>query len=192
MADIKKDRRNYRIHSEKNKRLIKKSLKELGAGRSILIDNDDNIIAGNGVFEQAEAMHIPVRIVETDGSELVVVKRTDIKEDDPKRKQLALLDNHASDTSEFDFEAITEDFDPEFLKSISMDIKEVLQDLKVENPDYPLIPIYDEKYNAFVIICKTKTEEARVRTMLNLTQKARSYKKQFLGETYVVSSEDIS
>ena len=192
MRTIKKDTRNYRKHSEKNKRLIKKSLKELGAGRSILIDSEDNVIAGNGVFEQAEALNIPIRVVETDGSELVVVKRTDLKEDDPKRKQLALMDNHVSDTSEFDLELIAQDFDTDFLKGISLEVKEILQDLKVEQPDYPLIPVYDEKYNAFVIICKTKTEEARIRTALGLTYKAKSYKKQFLGETFVVSSEEIS
>lgn len=45
---INYDSRNYRKHSDKNKNLINKSLKECGAGRSIVIDNEDNIIAGNG------------------------------------------------------------------------------------------------------------------------------------------------
>ena len=49
--EIKPDKRNYRIHNDKNKQLIKKSLDELGAGRSIVIDNDGEIIGGNGVFE---------------------------------------------------------------------------------------------------------------------------------------------
>jgi hypothetical protein len=191
MAQIKKDKRNYRVHPEKNKRLIRKSLEDLGAGRSILIDKDDNVIAGNGVFEQAEALNIPIRVIETNGNELIAVKRTDISEDDEKRKQLALLDNHATDTSEFDLDLISQDFSEEFLKSISMDIKEVLEDIQVDNPDYPLIPMYDEKYNAFVIICKTKTEEARVRTLFNLAYRAKSYKKQFLGETYVIDSKEL-
>ncbi|MFR9509877.1 MAG: hypothetical protein SNH07_09030 [Rikenellaceae bacterium] len=61
MAEIKLDERNYRIHGERNKKLILKSLQECGAGRSILVDNDDVIVAGNGVFEQAEALKIPIR-----------------------------------------------------------------------------------------------------------------------------------
>lgn len=74
MLEIKFDKRNYRIHDDQNKRLIKKSLDEYGAGRSIVIDNENEIIGGNGVFEAWG--NKPVKIVETDGSELVVVKRT--------------------------------------------------------------------------------------------------------------------
>lgn len=47
--EIKFDKRNYRKHGEKNKRLIRKSLQENGAGRSILLDSDNSLIAGNGV-----------------------------------------------------------------------------------------------------------------------------------------------
>lgn len=112
---IKFDERNYRKHSDKNKKLINKSLKECGAGRSIVIDNEDNIIAGNGIYEQAQKLGIKTKIIETDGSELVVVKRTDLATDDDKRKQLAVMDNSSSDSSEFDFELLQEDFDVETL-----------------------------------------------------------------------------
>ncbi len=40
---IKFDARNYRKHNDKNKKLIQKSLKECGAGRSIVIDNEGEI-----------------------------------------------------------------------------------------------------------------------------------------------------
>lgn len=105
------DKRNYRKHSEQNKKRIRKSLTECGAGRSVLVDKDGCIIAGNGVFEQAEKMGIKTRVVETDGTELVVVKRTDIGTDDPKRKTLALADNATSDGVEWDLPNIVEDFD---------------------------------------------------------------------------------
>ena len=94
--EIKFDKRNYRKHSEQNKKRIKKSLKECGAGRSVLVDADDTLIAGNGVYEQAQAMGIPTRVIETDGTELVVVKRTDLRTDDDKRKLLAMADNATS------------------------------------------------------------------------------------------------
>ncbi len=42
---IKSDKRNYRVHNDKNKKLIRKSLEECGAGRSILLDSEDGIIA---------------------------------------------------------------------------------------------------------------------------------------------------
>lgn len=83
------DKKNYRKHSEQNKKRIRKSLTECGAGRSVLVDKDGCLIAGNGVYEQAEKMGIKTRVVETDGTELVVVKRTDIGTDDQKRKTLS-------------------------------------------------------------------------------------------------------
>ena len=84
--EIKFDKRNYRRHSDKNKQLIKKSLDELDAGRSIVIDNDGEIIGGNGVFEAWG--NKPVKVIESDGSELVVVKRTDLSTNDEKRKTI--------------------------------------------------------------------------------------------------------
>ena len=45
MAKIKLDSKNYRVHSEKNKMIIDKSLKELGAGRSILIDSENEMMS---------------------------------------------------------------------------------------------------------------------------------------------------
>ena len=111
MAKIKLDSKNYRVHTDKNKMIIDKSLKELGAGRSILIDSENEIIAGNGVFEQAEKQNIKIKIVETDGTELIAVKRTDLKTNDKKRKKLALIDNHSTDTSNFDFDVINVDFE---------------------------------------------------------------------------------
>lgn len=110
MEKITFDKRNYRRHDEKNKRVIRKSLEELGAGRSVVIDKEGALIAGNGVYEQAQKLKMPVRVVETDGSELVVVKRTDLATGDEKRKRLALADNVASDLSDFDNDLLQEDF----------------------------------------------------------------------------------
>ncbi|MBO5038298.1 MAG: hypothetical protein J6C85_02420 [Alphaproteobacteria bacterium] len=121
MTEIKFDRRNYRKHNDRNKALLKKSLEECGAGRSIVTDNSGEIIAGNGIYEQAQALNMPVKVVETDGSELIVVKRTDLSTDDEKRKRLAVMDNSTSDTSEFDLDMLTEDFELDELKEIGFD-----------------------------------------------------------------------
>lgn len=112
---VKYDRRNYRKHDERNKKLIRKSLDELGAGRSVLMDAENELIAGNGVFEQAEALGIKTKIIETDGSELVIVKRTDLHTEDEKRKKLALADNATSDSSNWDVDALKADWEPEEL-----------------------------------------------------------------------------
>ena len=106
---IRQDKRNYRKHGDRNKAMIRRSLEECGAGRSILIDNENTAVAGNGVLEQAEKLGIPIRVIESDGSELIAVKRTDLSPDDPKRKELALADNATTDASDWDFSTMEED-----------------------------------------------------------------------------------
>lgn len=136
---IKYDKRNYRKHNDKNKELINKSLKECGAGRSIVIDNEENIIAGNGIYEASQKLGLKTKIIETDGSELVVVKRTDLKTDDDKRKQLAVMDNSTSDTSTFDFELLNEDFDTETLSDWGIDADFEIDDEELEPEDVSLV-----------------------------------------------------
>lgn len=132
MNEIKFDKRNYRKHDKKNKSLIKKSLEKFGAGRSIVVDAEGEIIGGNGVYEQAQKLGLKTRIIETDGSELVVVKRTDLKTDDEKRKALAVMDNSTSDTSEFDMELLTADFTVDELEDFGIELPE---EKEVEVPD---------------------------------------------------------
>lgn len=121
--DLKFDKRNYRRHNEKNRELIKKSINEVGFGRSIVVDNENEIICGNGVVSQI-AKSTPIKVIETNGSELIVVKRTDLQTNDEKRKQLAVMDNSASDTSDFDIELLKEDFSIDELADFGISVFE--------------------------------------------------------------------
>lgn len=129
MTEILFDKRNYRKHNQKNKDLIRKSLKELGAGRSIVIDNDGEIIGGNGVYEQAQKLNMPVKVIESDGKELIVVKRTDLSTGDEKRKRLAVMDNSTSDTSSFDMDLLKMDFELPVIKSLGVNIPKTTVDI---------------------------------------------------------------
>lgn len=133
--EIKFDKRNYRKHGDKNKELIKKSLEECGTGRSIIIDNENEIIGGNGVYEQAKKLNIPVKIIETDGTELIAIKRTDLATNDEKRKQLAVMDNSTSDSSEWELEALAEDFSQDELEFMGLEGFESLEDAETEMPE---------------------------------------------------------
>ena len=94
ISDLKFDDKNFNKHTEYGMSLLEKSLKENGAGRSILIDKDNNIIAGNGIIEAAgQAGFEKVKIVETTGDEIIAVKRTDLKLDSKKGREMALADN---------------------------------------------------------------------------------------------------
>ena len=107
--ELKQDGNNYRKHSAENKRKIKKSIDEAGFGRSVVIDADGVLVCGNGVQSVIDG-NTPVRVVETDGTELVVVKRTDLHEGDSKRKLLALADNATADGVEWDADKLVEDW----------------------------------------------------------------------------------
>ena len=94
IEDLKQDSRNFNKGTERGQELMERSFKEMGAGRSILIDRNGNIIAGNKSQKAAIAAGIKkVRIIETTGDELVAVKRTDVDIDSAEGRKLAYLDN---------------------------------------------------------------------------------------------------
>lgn len=85
---------NANQHTENGMRLLEKSVSELGLGRSILIDKNNRIIAGNGVVETASQLGLmDVVVVETNGKQLVAVKRTDLDMDSKEARELAVADN---------------------------------------------------------------------------------------------------
>lgn len=164
---IKFDKRNYRKHGDKNKKLIKKSLEELGAGRSIVIDNDGEIIGGNGVFEAWGDK--PVKVIESDGSELVVVKRTDLSTNDEKRKKLAVMDNSTSDTSVFDFDLLKQDFDIPELKDMGVDFKEK-QIRDKEKPEVEFTEELLEEHNYIVLYFDNSVDWLQAESLFELKQ----------------------
>jgi DNA methylase len=85
-------------------------LKELGTGRSIVIDKHGNIIAGNGVIENAKAAGITdVEVVQSDGSKIIAVQRTDLDLDsDDKARQLSIADNRTAELAEWNPENLAE------------------------------------------------------------------------------------
>jgi hypothetical protein len=94
ISDLVFDDKNFNKHTEFGMSLIEKSIRNNGAGRSILIDKNNRIIAGNGVTEIAGQIGLDdVQIVETDGTKIIAVKRTDIDLDSKQGREMALADN---------------------------------------------------------------------------------------------------
>ena len=56
IKDLIQDDRNLNKGTEKGQQLIEKSLREFGAGRSLLLDKNNRIIAGNKTHRNAEAI----------------------------------------------------------------------------------------------------------------------------------------
>jgi len=91
------DAKNFNKGTSFGQSIIQKSLKEFGAGRSVLLDKDGKLIAGNKTVQNAAELGFKdVIVVKTDGKQLVAVQRTDIKLDSKKGRELALADNATS------------------------------------------------------------------------------------------------
>lgn len=161
---VKFDRRNYRKHGDRNRKLIRKSLDELGAGRSIVIDAEGEIIGGNGVFEAWGDR--PIKVIESDGSELVVVQRTDLKTDDEKRKKLAIMDNSTSDTSTWDMSLLQADFDIPDLADLGVDVK--LKDVDDKEPDIKFTEELLEEHNYVVLYFDNSVDWLQAQSLLGL------------------------
>lgn len=149
LSDIKFDKHNYRKHSVENQKLIKKSLEETGFGRSVLIDSENCLIAGNGVVSQLPK-NTKIKVVETDGTEMVVVKRTDLKTADRKRKELARNDNATANNVEWDNDELAVDFEPSELKA--WDIKELKTETDLED-------LSEQYENSFEVVVECINEE---------------------------------
>lgn len=94
IQDLVFDDKNFNVGTPFGGQLIEKSLSKFKFGRSILIDKNNRIIAGNKSVENAMAIGMEdVQIVESDGTKIIAVKRTDIDLDSPIGREMALADN---------------------------------------------------------------------------------------------------
>lgn len=107
IKDLKPDVRNARKHNPRNIGMIERSLNEVGAARSIVIDESGNVLAGNGTIEAAAQAGITaVRTVKASGNEIIAVQREGLT---PEQKtKLALYDNRTAELAEWDAEVLVE------------------------------------------------------------------------------------
>ena len=105
------DKRNYRRHTPKNVGLITDALHAVGAARSIVIDEHNNILAGNATIEAAaEAGITKVRVVKATGHEIIAVQRSGLTA--KQKKELAVYDNKAAEEADgWEAGLLAEDFD---------------------------------------------------------------------------------
>lgn len=88
--------------------MVVDALQHVGAARSIVIDEDNVILAGNGVTEAAaEAGITKVRVVDAGGDELIAVRRSGLS--DEQKRALAIYDNRTGELASWNFEQLAAD-----------------------------------------------------------------------------------
>jgi hypothetical protein len=104
ISDLTPDASNVNKGTERGHFQLDWSITENGAGRSILADADGVVIAGNKTLEVAADHQLPVRVIESDGTELIVVQRTDLRlrgkgKEATRARSLAIADNRVSEVN---------------------------------------------------------------------------------------------
>ena len=124
ITDLQFDDKNFNKGTSYGKSLMNKSLEKFGAGRSILIDKNNKIIAGNKTAETFGELGLEdVEIIESDGKKLIAVKRTDIDLDTPEGRELALADNQTAKVNlEWDFDLLENELEENTLDEWNIDV----------------------------------------------------------------------
>ena len=110
IKDLVPDPANRRRHNPRNIGMVAEALHAVGAARSIVIDEGNVILAGNGVTEAAaEAGITKVRVIDADGDELIAVRRSGLSPE--QKRALALWDNRTAELATWDVEQLAADLD---------------------------------------------------------------------------------
>src|SRR5208282_5631082 len=99
LSELKPDPKNANVGTFRGMSAVERSLRDCGAGRSIVTDKNGFILAGNKTAQAAQAAGLDqeVILVQTDGTQLVVVQRTDLDAADKRAKTLAVADNRTAE-----------------------------------------------------------------------------------------------
>ena len=108
LSSITPDDKNNNKHTAYGMDLLEKSVNKVGIIESITVSNDDKIISGNARHEvigkhfEKEAL-----VIETDGTQPIVIKRTDIESNTKEFYEASILANTTSKKNiDFDIEVI--------------------------------------------------------------------------------------
>jgi hypothetical protein len=110
VSDLVPDPENARRRTERGARMLVESLAQVGAARSIVIDENNGVLAGNGVVEAAaEAGITNLQVVDTDGQTIIAVRRRGLTPE--AKRALAMFDNRTAELAEWDPEQLHNDHD---------------------------------------------------------------------------------
>jgi len=154
------DPNNARKHSAENIKAIEKSLKQFGAARSLFVDKDGVVRAGNGTLEAAKkAGFKDVKIVDTDANTLVAVRRKDL--DATEAMSYAIADNKSAELAEWDetvlaeaIEQLVNNSDLESIEAMGFSETELKKIIEHTNVPDDVGREYDESIADDIEMCK--------------------------------------
>lgn len=150
ISNLKLDDQNINQHTQFGMQLLEKSITEVGFTEAIVISDDDTVISGNARTEVAADRGFDECIlVETDGTQPIVIKRTDIKKGSEQFAKAKILANTVAKHNYIEDAQIAEAFCEEYnLDGNALGMKIQSAD-DIENVDS-----FTESVN-FIIKCAT-------------------------------------
>jgi len=108
LSELVPDDKNNNKHTAYGMDLLEKSVNKVGIIESITVSNDDKIISGNARHEViGKHFTKDALVIETDGTQPIVIKRTDIESDTKQFYEASILANTTSKKNiDFDMEVI--------------------------------------------------------------------------------------
>ena len=115
--EIKPYERNARIHSSKQIKQIMEAIKAFGFTNPLLIDDENNLIAGHGRLEAVKQLNI-IDFKDKPIKELPAIIITGLSEAD--KKALIIADNKIAENASWDYELLQAEFQE--LEAINYDL----------------------------------------------------------------------
>lgn len=109
--EIKESNYNSRIHSEAQVEKIANSIEEFGFVNPIIIDDENEIIAGHGRYTAAKYLKL---------KEIPTIKLTHLTED--KKRAFIIADNKIALSGEWDYDMLKEEFDTILKSEMNIDL----------------------------------------------------------------------
>ena len=173
IKDLVPDAKNRRKHTPRNVGFIVDALQKVGAARSVVIDENNELLAGNATIEAAaEAGITKVRVVDADGSTIIAVRRRGLT--DQQKRALAIFDNRSAELAEWDVEQLRADLDAgedllTFFRQEEIDAL-LAQKPGVDGPDLGSGDIAEKpdmvRFSVFVPADQAKEIRGRVKVMV--------------------------
>ena len=138
LSSLIPDDKNNNKHTAYGMGLLEKSVNKVGIIESITVSNDDKIISGNARHEViGKNFDKEAIVIETDGTQPIIIKRTDIESDTKQFYEASILANTTAKKNI--------DFDIEIIESLGVEYDIDVVDLGVDvwgtenNIDYSIL-----------------------------------------------------
>tara|TARA_R110000796_G_scaffold39076_2_gene97777 strand:+ start:140 stop:751 length:612 start_codon:yes stop_codon:yes gene_type:complete len=179
---------NPRKITASQKKQIKESLLKFGFVNPLVINTNAD---RNGVLVGG---HQRLQIAKEIGMKTVPIYEVDLTLEEEKELNIRLNKN----TAGWDWDALNQHFNDDDLSSWGFATKKEIEDqvfiAEFDNSDeteMPIVPEFNERYNAFIIMCENEIDELNLRNILNLTETHKSNTDSNTGKSNIITAKRL-